>query len=134
MIISIKKNSARCKRNGVSEQLASSIYCLFRSLNAPRSAVATKRNWEKKTTQIWYDESEKLAVNIERVIRSLKNTWTVIKPPCQCFVKKRAKESRIFEWNDRKEKRSVQKLGRKKEKDWRSSKKEEDEVEQKKKR
>lgn len=26
------------------------------------------------------DESEKLAVNIERVIRSLRNTWTIIKP------------------------------------------------------
>lgn len=45
---------------------------------------------EKKATanERRYDESEKLAVSIERVIRSLKNTWTIIKPvyqrvPCQ---------------------------------------------------
>lgn len=35
------------------------------------------KRWEKGTGRM---KSFKLAVNIERVIRSLKNTWTIIKP------------------------------------------------------
>lgn len=67
-----------------SEQLSFPTYCLFHSLNRSENATATKRNGEKKTTRVGrHDESEKLAVNIERVIRSLKNTWTIIKPTCQ---------------------------------------------------
>jgi len=39
-----------------------------------------------------YDESEKLAVNIERVIRSLKNTWTIIKPTCSAQLEREKKQ------------------------------------------
>lgn len=44
------KSSGRYKRNDVSEQLASSIHCLFYSLNTSRSAAA-KRNGKKKATR-----------------------------------------------------------------------------------
>lgn len=44
------KSFARCKRNDVSEQLASSIHYLFYSLNTSGSAAAM-RNGEKKATK-----------------------------------------------------------------------------------
>lgn len=43
----------------------------------PRSETGKRKRHDERP-----DESEKLAVNIERVIHSLKNTWTIIKPTC----------------------------------------------------
>jgi len=42
-----------------------------------------KRKREQREQARRHDGSEKLAVSIERIIRSLKNTWTIIKPICQ---------------------------------------------------
>jgi len=72
-VIKSYRRTKRCKRNDVSEQLASSIYYLFYSLNVPGNAAA-KQNGKKKRRDGRHNESEKLAVNIERVIHSLKNT------------------------------------------------------------
>lgn len=68
-----------------------------------------------------HDESEKLAVNIERVIRSLKNTWTIIKPTCQRRARKIGKMSRISEQDSRERKKNKKLSGRKEKKNGKNS-------------
>jgi len=68
------KSSVRCKKNNVSEQLTFSIHCLFHSLNTLGSTAAKRITGKRKRYDGRHDESEKHAVNIERVIHSLKNT------------------------------------------------------------
>lgn len=55
----------------------------FSLLECIRKCNRNEEKRRKKNDANRYDENEKLAVNIERVIRSLKNTWTIIKPTCQ---------------------------------------------------
>lgn len=114
----VKKYYKRKKAlQGVKEMaLVNSSFFPFTVFFAPSMhQEAQPRRRETGKRKRWYDESEKLAVNIERVIRSLKNTWTIIKPTCGVqLAREQEKTGYLNETMEKGREQRVQKLRKKK--------------------